>query len=183
MERWTYLSGQFGQVDHVLPCFKSSILYFLDYMNEIEGYVVNSNEYSGPPSPILQVFDQYNQDLEWGQDAAHYAAAMSGDGRHVVHVQIGFKYRGFKITNSAELNRGSDYLKRKQNLICDEDFFGSLWHHPGYIDPSYWKTCDFTFFVWCPYEKARKNIQVRDTRTKYLTLVRVIAILYTVYPC
>ena len=66
-------------------------------MGDIEGYAVRSNEHSGPPSPYLEVFDEYKEDLKWGQDAAHYVAAMSHDGRHVVHVQAGFKYRKYRV--------------------------------------------------------------------------------------
>ena len=60
-------------------------------MDDINGYAVSSNEFNGPPSPQLQVFDEYHDDMKWGQDAAHYAAAMSDNGRQVVHVQVGFK--------------------------------------------------------------------------------------------
>ena len=63
----------------------------LDYMDDIGVYAVHSSEYEGAPSPILQVFDQYKEDLIWGQDAAHYVGAMSDDGRQVVHVQAGFR--------------------------------------------------------------------------------------------
>ena len=60
-------------------------------MDDINGYAVSSNEFNGPPSPLLQVFDEYKDGMKWGQDAAHYAAAMSDNGRQVVHVQVGFK--------------------------------------------------------------------------------------------
>ena len=63
----------------------------LDYIDDIGVYAVHSSEYEGAPSPILQVFDQYKEDLIWGQDAAHYVGAMSDDGRQVVHVQAGFR--------------------------------------------------------------------------------------------
>ena len=71
--------------------FRKICLSILDYMHDIGGYAVHSSEYEGAPSPILQVFDQYKEDLIWGQDAAHYVGAMSDDGRQVVHVQAGFK--------------------------------------------------------------------------------------------
>ena len=62
-------------------------------------------------------------------------------------------------------------LKPKKNLICNEDFYGSLWHHDWQRDPNYWKNCDFTVFdetnmthekIWCPYEEARKTVQGRE---------------------
>ena len=61
-------------------------------MDDINGYAVSSNEFNGPPSPQLQVFDEYKDDMKWGQDAAHYVAAMSDNGRQVVHVQVVFKF-------------------------------------------------------------------------------------------
>ena len=60
-------------------------------MDDIDGYAVSSNEYNGPPSPLLQVYDEYEDAIKYGQNAAHYVAAMSDNGRQVVHVQVGFK--------------------------------------------------------------------------------------------
>ena len=61
-------------------------------MNDINGYAVSSTEYNGPPSPLIQVYDEYEDAIKYGQNAAHYVAAMNDNGHQVVHVQVGFKY-------------------------------------------------------------------------------------------